>query len=182
MSALQPFSRSPETEGLALRAQWDRTLDRSLVFRFRLDGPLGGLHLPEPLATPTFREKLWEDTCFEVFLGIPGQEMYWEWNFSPSGDWALFEFTEPRRRAALPPMPQTPDVSVRSYGPALTLEAAVDVNFSPTLAWALQTRSPIEASMTAVLKHERGTYSYWALKHAGEKPDFHRRESFILRV
>ena len=38
------------------------------------------------------------------------------------------------------------------------------------------------ASVTAVIKTAPvETVSYWALKHAGEKPDFHLRGSFIHR-
>lgn len=115
-------------------------------------------------------------------MALPGHPLYWEWNFSPSGDWACFEFTELRQRTPVAPLLIQPEITVRSYGPALSLEASLDTSFSPTLSWALQARAPLEASATTVLEHADGTRSYWATHHPGEKPDFHRRDGFILRV
>src|SRR5579862_9201500 len=37
-------------------------------------------------------EGLWQHTCFEAFVGIPGAEPYYEFNFSPGGDWAAYRF------------------------------------------------------------------------------------------
>lgn len=165
-----------------MRALWARTPDRGLRLRYRVDGPRGRLVTPAPTATRSFREGLWEHSCFELFLGLPGGEMYWEWNFSPSGEWALFEFDGPRRRSSPQPLAAAPALVLSTDGPGLELEAGLDLSFSPTLSWALQTGAPLEASITAVLEHVSGARSYWATAHAGGKPDFHRRDSFILRV
>jgi hypothetical protein len=37
-----------------------------------------------------------------------------------------------------------------------------------------------DVSVTAVIKHKDGNTSYWAVKHCGEKADFHLRESFLF--
>lgn len=56
-----------------------------------------GLVWPEAKAAPGFVSGLWQSTCFELFIAAAphqGQATpYLEFNFSPSGDWALFAFT-----------------------------------------------------------------------------------------
>ena len=62
-----------------------------LQLRYRLQG-LAGLRLPEPSSTPSRRDELWQHTCFEAFVGRPDHNEYWEFNLSPSGDWAAYRF------------------------------------------------------------------------------------------
>ena len=40
----------------------------------------------------------------------------------------------------------------------------------------------LKLALTAVLEDDSGTLSYWALKHAPGKPDFHHREGFVLEL
>src|SRR5215218_1207359 len=49
------------------------------------------LRMPAPVA-PARADGLWERTCFELFLRQPDVENYYEFNFSPSGEWAAFGF------------------------------------------------------------------------------------------
>ncbi|MEB3264615.1 MAG: hypothetical protein VKJ66_09615 [Synechococcus sp.] len=42
--------------------------------------------------------------------------------------------------------------------------------------------APLRIGVTAVLEDRRGGISYWALAHTGPEPDFHRRDSFLLRL
>jgi hypothetical protein len=41
---------------------------------------------------------------------------------------------------------------------------------------------PLELSLTAVIDQVGQGVSYWALAHTGAEPDFHRRDSFRLRL
>ena len=36
------------------------------------------------------RDELWTSTCLELFLSSPTGKSYWEYNFSPSGDWNIY--------------------------------------------------------------------------------------------
>jgi hypothetical protein len=58
----------------------------------------------------------------------------------------------------------------------------VNLNFDPlpTLFWEWINRRELEASLSAVIESSTGEISYWALKHAGAKPDFHDPASFVL--
>ena len=37
-------------------------------------------------------DDLWQHTCFELFIGAKNDAEYYEFNFSPSGEWAAYEF------------------------------------------------------------------------------------------
>ena len=59
--------------------------------RFRVEGHLAALDLPQP--GPAMRaDGLWKSTCFEVFWQPIGQAGYSEFNFSPSQQWATYDF------------------------------------------------------------------------------------------
>jgi hypothetical protein len=182
MAALYPFLRDPNTDLFTVSAHWERTADRELRLKYKVIGPAGRLALPAPTATPARREGLWEHTCFELFLALPGYDSYWEWNFSPSGDWALFEFTGPRLRSQPQPMAKAPRIREGHDGAQLSIEVLLDPRCSALIDWAFQNKVVCEASVTAVLEQADGSKSYWAAKHAGVKPDFHDRNSFIFRL
>jgi hypothetical protein len=64
------------------------------------------------------------------------------------------------------------------------LEVAVDIDLGevagaedPAVAGL-----PLEISLTVVIDQVGQGASYWALAHTGAEPDFHRRDSFGLRL
>src|SRR5215469_6591442 len=63
-----------------------------LRISYRLEGDLGRIRLPAPRA-PRIASDLWRHTCFEAFIAVEGQPAYHEFNFSPSGEWAVFAFS-----------------------------------------------------------------------------------------
>ena len=108
-------------------------------------------------------DELWKTTCFEAFLKNPGSEGYREWNFSPSGQWAAYDFTA-RRDGRSNAKVAAPYIRVEDnlIWWAMGVTIAVDAE----LEWAL--------GLSAVLEEKDGTKSYWALAHPpGDKPDFH---------
>ncbi len=40
----------------------------------------------------------------------------------------------------------------------------------------------LHIGLSAVIEAADGTLSYWALTHPGERPDFHQRAAFTLRL
>src|SRR3954468_9830404 len=76
---------------------------------FLLRGGLDTLLVAPPAARPGRRDRLWEHTCCEAFVGTPGGSAYLELNVSPSRDWALWAFDDHRagmRAAATVGAPQ----------------------------------------------------------------------------
>lgn len=142
-----------------------------------IEGPgVEALLLAEPTSTPTRRDELWKHTCVEAFFGVQGSTRYYEFNGSPSGDWALYRFDDYRQGMAPQDVVQAP-----------VLRSRDQQRDTLRLVWRVPFFSEDlidRAGITAVL-HSRqgpGTPSYWALTHAGTKPDFHLGASFTCRL
>lgn len=138
----------------------------SLVYR--VDCPPGSLALPEPQEVGR-TDGLWQHTCFEVFVRR-GDNGYAEFNLSPSGQWAAYDFDSyrsgMRNREVL-----APKITVESGPLEVVLTAELDVA-DPSGALAL----------SAVIEETDGTKSYWALAHAPGRPDFHHAACFAATL
>jgi hypothetical protein len=123
-------------------------------------------------AEPRRRDELWKTTCFEAFLQPGGGDGYQEWNFTPSGDWAAYQFTSYRdgmgQAEVAPPYIRMEDnMTWWALGATIALPAEA--------TWQL--------GVSAVLEERDGTKSYWALAHADpEKPDFHAADCFTAKL
>jgi hypothetical protein len=154
---------------------------RGLLVSYALDGDLESLRVPQPRA-PRFADKLWRHTCFELFVARRGGPRYHEWNFSPSGEWALYAFARERERvplgADLKPESLDPHVTARRSPGKLELDAVVPLDvLAPDYAGA-----PLALNLSAVVEDDQGGLSYWALAHPLDKPDFHHPEAFVLEL
>ena len=112
---------------------------------------------------------LWQHTCCEAFVTRPGSPAYHEFNFSPAGDWAAYAFADYRQGAPLDA--PDPGIAVRALPEMLELSAALDLP-----------PGKLRLGLSAVIEERDGTLSYWALRHAPGKPDFHNREDFALEL
>ncbi|WP_079434274.1 DOMON-like domain-containing protein [Zoogloea sp. LCSB751] len=156
----------------AIRVDFERGCDGGLRLAYRLEGELDGLRIPA-VATPLPPERLWAYTCFEVFVGVAGAEAYREFNFSPNGQWARFDFATYRGRVPSPVGPAPRLDIVRSVG-ALSLAANLEAACLPA--------GELRLGITAVVEHGDGHHSYWALAHPPGKPDFHHRDGFAVAL
>jgi hypothetical protein len=148
-----------------------------LVLRYRVSGDLALLRVPSPRA-PRIADRLWEHTCFEAFVGLPAARSYHELNFSPSGEWAAFAFRDTRDGARLEDDALTPTIERRDADSELVLDASVSlVRLAQEYGEA-----PLRLGLSAVVETTAGDLSYWALRHAAPKPDFHHNEAFALRL
>jgi hypothetical protein len=117
---------------------------------------------------------LWQTTCFEFFLGVTGDDRYWEFNLSPSGNWNVYRFTGYRRgmenETAFSSLPFTTQAQPKLY----QLQISID------LSQIIPPEEPLDLSITAVIEDKEARISYWALSHRSTQADFHQRDSFIL--
>jgi hypothetical protein len=128
--------------------------------------------IPVGAEEPARKENLWETTCFEAFLRNTGEQSYREWNFSPSGDWAAYDFTSHRD------------------GRANAEAAAPYVRLEDNMTWwalgatiAVPSKQRFDLGLSAILEETDGTKSYWALHHPeGDKPDFHDAACFTAHL
>jgi hypothetical protein len=164
--------RHPATSCAALRgieAVVTCTAGTDLQVSFSLVGDIDRLRIPSA-RTPRVAERLWQHTCCEVFIARPGTQRYREFNLSPSGEWAAYEFA--RYREGEPLAVASPGIVVREEPGRLELRASLCVERGEKLLLGL----------SAVVEELDGNLSYWALRHAPGKPDFHHADTFALEL
>jgi hypothetical protein len=139
-----------------------------LMLRWRIEGA-------RDLVLPAYSgagrgDDLWKTTCFELFIAHAGGA-YREFNFSPSGRWAAYDFSSFRQSEGNSDLRDSPHVSVER-GEEITVATV---------------RVPIDAlggarrgALTAVIEEEGGVTSFWAPAHGGDQPDFHDHSCFTL--
>jgi hypothetical protein len=139
---------------------------------FGVSAPMSRFLVPPPASRPTRRDNLWQSTCFECFLKQEGEAAYQEWNFSPSGDWAAYDFTAERKdmapaEIASPPYIRTED-NLTWWGLGATLSIPSDARYS--------------LALSAVIEERTGERLFFALHHPLEQPDFHHPDCFTARL
>lgn len=149
--------------------------DGSLRLRYQLHGTPAALLIPAKQSSAGFADGLWQHTCFEAFIAHEHGTAYREFNFSPSGHWAAYAFSDYRQRSAWP-LSTSPHIEVQAAAESFVLHA--------TLPAALLSSEPgmLHLGLSAVIETREGALSYWALAHPGERPDFHLRSAFVLHL
>ncbi len=178
---LQPFARSSEGPVRALVASAEREGDAHLRFSYALDADLNAVRVPA-LRSPRQADELWKHTCFEAFIAASsGGDEYRELNFSPSTEWAAYSFERYRHGMTPVTLPSAPRIDVTRSGSQLLIEARVPAQALLPEHWRTS-RAKLRIALSAVIEDESGRITYWALKHAPDKPDFHHAAGFILEV
>jgi hypothetical protein len=139
-----------------------------LFLRWRIDGA-------QQVVLPAYKgtgcaDDLWKTTCFELFLDI-GEGRYREFNFSPSGRWAAYDFASYRVSSGDVEMPDWPETSIERGDAIITGVVRV-----PSDAMLGATKG----ALTAVIEEEGGVMSFWAGAHDKDEPDFHDSTCFTL--
>lgn len=173
--ALMPFRKEEQAPDLAITGTIGRRGD-ALSLRCSVAGNLSKLAIPAPAERPERKNRLWEETCLEVFLGEEGSERYWEFNLSPAGHWNIYRFASYRKEMREEPAFSSLPFLVRTEPDAL--EISLDLEITGILPAGI----PIEAAVCAVIKTRKGMTTYWALVHPGPRPDFHRRDGFAFHL
>jgi hypothetical protein len=161
--------------GIEAGISW--TGDGALAFTYVLKGDLARLRIPPP-RQPLRADQLWQHTCFEAFVGVKGGAAYREFNFAPSGAWAVYDFVNYREPAPLVEGKLAPKITMCSASESLELNAVVGRE-------CLQVLTPgarLKLALCVVIEEESGMLSYWALNHPPGKPDFHHPDSFALEI
>ena len=128
---------------------------------FRLDGAIGAIVLPPP-AMSARRDNLWQTTCFEIFWQPIGGTAYREFNLSPSGQWAAYDFDSFREGMRDAPVDAIAlACSHDDAGMVLRAQIAADLP------------SPAQVALNAIIEHRDGGKQYWALAFPPGPPEFH---------
>jgi hypothetical protein len=138
---------------------------------------LSGGEASEVGAHPLWRDELWRGTCFEAFVARPDSPGYVEINASPLGYFAVYSFDGVR--AGMRPLASA-EVVVRSHeeGGALVVRTRAELRGAALPGLSV----PLCVGLTAVLEVRELGLRYFALSHAGPKPDFHRPETWSVEL
>jgi hypothetical protein len=173
--ACYPAPLSDAVRGVDIRLA--REPSDSLTFRYVLRAHMLHVRVPSA-ASPTRADGLWAHTCFEAFIAPAAGAAYYELNFSPSRQWAIYSFEGYRQGRSPVDVAVAPKLTVRAFDDRLELDATVGLADLK----GLRAARTLKLAVTAVVEDDSGTLSYWALKHAPGKPDFHHPEGFALEL
>ncbi|MEH1835942.1 MAG: DOMON-like domain-containing protein [Nostoc sp.] len=172
---LQPFPSNESFPNLKITGNISRNANQ-LTICYNLEGDLKEIVIAQPYNAPSRKQELWEDTCFEFFLGIKNSQRYWEFNLSPVGHWNVYRFDGYRQGMQEETAFEKLPFNVQNKADSLALALNVD------LSKIVSAEQAIEVGITTVIKHKDDQVTYWALTHQGVKPDFHLRNSFIVKL
>lgn len=128
---------------------------------FRLDGHVPAIILPE-VVMPERRDNLWKTTCFEIFWQPLGGTYYREFNLSPSGCWAAYDFDAFREGMRDAPVDAIA-IACSHDESGLVLKASI----------AAELPDPAQVALNAIVEHPDGGLQFWALAFPPGKPEFH---------
>ncbi len=174
------LQRHPDSTGaaaLGIEADVGRPRPTLLELWITVTGPVDEVRMPRFIGSG-FADGLWQHTCFEAFVGVPGGPAYYELNFSPSGRSAAYRFD--RYRVGMRPAAEIgPPFETKGEGAKLTfrtrLDLAVVLGADASQAWRI--------GVSVVLEEKSGAKSYWALTHPPSgPPDFHHPDCFTLEL
>lgn len=170
-----PETPSQAVDGIHVRV--GRVGNEALMLTFTLTGDIACLRVP-PLRSPRQADRLWQHTCCEAFLAVRDTPVYYEFNFAPSSEWTVYAFHGYRERVPLAAEELAPAVTVRSGADRLELDAVLRLDRLPLIV----SDARLRLALSTVVEETDGRLSYWALKHAPGKPDFHHPEAFALEL
>ena len=169
--SLYPHPAFPPRAVQSVEVELSRPESDRLALRYLVAGDLSGLRLPQ-LAAPARSDRLWEHSCFEIFARSSADGSYYEFNFSPSSEWAAYRLSGYRAGMTVPPEIGPPQIEMRAKDEGLELSVALEL--SGDRAWQL--------GLSVILEEMDGRKSFWALAHPPGKPDFHHSDCFALEL
>jgi len=171
--SLKPFGGEAKGLDLQVGGTITRHMDM-LSIRCALKGDISELAIPPHEGFPARKDRLWEETCLEIFLAIKNSERYWELNLSPAGHWNVYRFESYREG-----MREEPAIASLPFG-VRKRPAALEFNVGLDLGKFLPAGAAMDVAVAAVIRTAKGETGHWALVHTGPRPDFHRRDGFKL--
>jgi hypothetical protein len=172
---LKPFPGEGNPAGVTIGGTIARHAD-ALTLLYAVRGDLSKVSIPVAAETPRRKDRLWEETCLELFLGTAESRGYWELNLSPSGHWNFYRFTRYREGMREETAIQSLPFGVRRDPEALLLTSEFGIGM------IVPAGKDLVVAAAAVIGTTDGGKSHWALAHPSSHPDFHRRDGFALTL
>jgi hypothetical protein len=173
--SLKPFPGEDAPGGVTIGGTIARTTGL-LSVRFDLRGNLRAVSIPPRSGPAQRRDRLWEESCFELFAGTQESEGYLECNLSPAGHWNAYRFA--RYREGMREEKSVPSLPFRLWSGPNALRISIDL----TIGRIFPPEETLRVGVAAVLRDTAGGLSHWALRHPRATPDFHDRDGFSLTL
>ena len=138
--------------------------------------PQALVSLPSQVKVPKRQDGLWQETCFELFLAHKNSPAYREFNLSPAGLWNVYRFDSYRQGMREEPGFTSLPFSIQKNSESFSVTLEFDIG-----KMEIADRD-LAVAISVVLKTGKESITYWALSHQGEKPDFHRRDCFVIKL
>jgi hypothetical protein len=183
--ALTAFTADPSRAIRQIEVSVARPAPTRLSLEYELRGDLAGVRIADSGAAGAGAEPngrtdgLWRHTCMEVFIksrpAAADSGPYLEFNLAPGGQWAAYRFSG--YRAGMAPLTgiHPPRIELRTQSERLLLAAQLEI--PADLASA-----SLRLGLAAVVEDAQRQLGYWALRHAGDRPDFHHPDSFEFEI
>ncbi len=170
---LKPFPNHGKIPNIEIKGSILRNYNY-LILNYQIEGDINNISINSPINNPTRKHELWEETCFEFFMGIADSSQYWEFNLAPSGNWNIYRFSDYRQgmteELAFSSLPFKFETKNNSLSLNLELDLSLIISFNQA----------VEIGITTVIKDSNNELTYWALTHSKKEADFHQRESFVI--
>ena len=183
--ALQPHPAAPPGKISSIHVELIPAADDYLITYV----VSGAEHLVVPSwSSPRRANGLWKTTCFELFVQFDPSDGYYEFNFSPSGEWAAYKFSGFRKGMADHPVSVPPHIEDSRHSeielPRVLPQEKAVVRFALEVDLDLSDLPPgwPRIGLSAIIEEVDGTKSYWALAHGPGEPDFHQPACFALEL
>lgn len=172
MRALSSFTKTSQTQSLAVSAELFQISPEHLLLEFHFSGDLQKVVWPQDEGSFQRRDGLWQHTCLEAFFsfGATEQAPYVEINCSPNGNWNAYSFSSYRQGMA-----PCQNITVRlKHRESEAQDARFQIEISSTEPLQIA-----QLGLTAVVEFQSGEKSYWALSHPGPQADFHNKAGWM---
>lgn len=171
-----PQAPCPAVEAVTVTTHVQAQAGRwGVLVRYLLQGDMAQLRIPPKSIKPGPSDNLWQHTCFETFMNQADEKAYAEFNFSPSGDWATYTFSDERQRDTRTVEMISPQIVVAQSPKTLSLQAWISLS-EP------QRGQSFNLGLCAVIESQDGSLSYWALHHPQARADFHRKAGWTASL
>lgn len=172
--SLIPFDQQTAPR-LELMSEFNQN-EESFFISYRIREGIGQVDLGNGTPIKERILKLWEKTCFELFIKNEKEE-YIEFNFSPVFEWNCFYFKKKGDPLTEYGPMQRPAIEVLLSKDHFLIFIEIKKEFFPPAFL----NGAMSAGISAVIKDKTKSLSYWALTHCDSRPNFHHFDSFIYK-
>lgn len=169
-----PSSSSEAIESLDVQVSMGHGL---LTLRYDLRADMSRIRVGAE-TVPGRADGLWKHTCFEAFIRRGVSPGYWEFNTSPTRQWAAYAFDGYRQGMRALDLSSAPEIVTHRAPHSLELQATFALPASVTTGAA----PGFALALTAVVEEDNGRLCYWSARHPQGKPDFHHADNFVLEL